>query len=579
MSRTRLGAALAAGVLVAGTATWGELTSANGPGREIAELHAAGCLSFIAVGVLAWSRRPQSRVGLLMWAVGMAWFIGDLRLLPSSLAFTVGDMEGGLYVAVLGHLVLAYPGGRLRGPLDRTVVGVAYLWASLGNLLPEAFWALPAPPCDCAHNLLGWRVDTGQHVFAGSAHQVVNAALALIVFAVLVGHWRAATPAGRRTLAPVTWASGPMLVAVVWLQTVGIVGSSTWLETLLPYVVPIALMTLPFSLLLGMVRTSLTQLAVGRLVVELGDARPADSLGDVLAGAFHDPSLELVYWIEETGEYVDRDGVAVPLPEPGSARSATLLERRGRPVAAMLHDPSLREDPALMQTVAATASLALENERLDAAVKAQLAEVRASRARIVAAADASRRRIERDLHDGAQQRLVNVSLGLRMARDQARAAGCDDVLGILDGTAEQLRGALAELRELAAGIHPTILTEAGLGPALQAIAERSAIPLEVRCTCDERLPTDVEAAAYFVVSEALANIGKHAAAEHAVANVTRVNGHLRVEVLDDGRGGADPARGSGLRGLADRIAALDGRLAIVSPPQGGTRLIAEIPCA
>ena len=578
MIRARHAAALAAGATVAAVATWGHVVTGDTP-DVVTELHAVGGLSFIAVGVLAWARRPQSRVGLLMWAVGLTWFLGDLRLLPSSAAYTVGDMEDGLYFALVGHLVLSFPSGRLRGGLDRAVVAVAYLWASLGNVVPEVFWAPPAPPCDCAHNLLAVRIDPGRYVFAGSAHQVVNAALAVVVFAVLVRHWRAATPAGRHALAPVTWASGPILLAVVSLQTVGIIGSSRTLGTVLPYVVPIALMTLPFFLLIGIVRTSLVQLAVGRLVVELGDVRPTDNLRDVLAGAFHDPSLELVYWIEETAEYVDRDGVAVPLPERGSARTATLLERRGRPVAALLHDPSLGEDPTLMQTVAATASLALENEHLDAAVKAQLAEVRASRTRIVAAADASRRRIERDLHDGAQQRLVNVALGLRMARDQIRASDSDEVLGLLDGTAEQLRCALAELRELASGIHPTILTEAGLGPALQSLAERSAIPLEVRCTCDGRLPADVEAAAYFLVSEALANIGKHAGAEHAVASVARVNGHLRVEVLDDGRGGADPTRGSGLRGLADRIAALDGRLTIVSPPQGGTRLIAEIPCA
>jgi signal transduction histidine kinase len=231
------------------------------------------------------------------------------------------------------------------------------------------------------------------------------------------------------------------------------------------------------------------------------------------------------------------------------------------------------------ESLAEAAAIARENRRLDATVREQLAEVRASRTRIVAAADAARRRIERDLHDGAQQRLVNVALGLRMARDQLGTEAPGTLLGTLEDTAEQVRLALAELRDLATGIHPTLLTEAGLAPALESIAERSPVPLEVRCEPGQRLPGDVEAAAYYVVSEAVANVSKHAHARRAVVTVARDGGRVRVEVADDGVGGADASRGSGLGGLADRVAALDGRLDVVSPAAGGTRVVAEIPCA
>ena len=235
--------------------------------------------------------------------------------------------------------------------------------------------------------------------------------------------------------------------------------------------------------------------------------------------------------------------------------------------------------PYVIPIAAMAVPLGLLAHLVHESTEEQLAEVRASRARIVAAADAARRRIERDLHDGAQQRLVNVAMGLRTARDQVPVTAPSTLVATLEDTAEQVRLALAELRDLATGIHPTLLTEAGLAPALHSIAERSPVPLEVRCARHQRLPGDVEAAAYYVVSEAVANVSKHAHAQRAVVTVVRERGRLCVEVADDGVGGADPTHGSGLGGLADRVAALDGRLRVVSPAGGGTTVVAEIPCA
>lgn len=213
---------------------------------------------------------------------------------------------------------------------------------------------------------------------------------------------------------------------------------------------------------------------------------------------------------------------------------------------------------------------------LDAALRERLEELRASRARLVQAGDAERRRLERDLHDGAQSRLVGLALLLSTARTRADPDG--EVAALLDRAREELQTSLAELRELARGIHPAVLTEHGLEPALHALVSRAPVPVTVEADGEERLPGPVESAAYFVVSEALANVAKYAQATHASVTVRRLNGRVYVDVADDGVGGADATQGSGLRGLADRVAALDGTLSLESPAGQGTRLHAEIPC-
>jgi signal transduction histidine kinase len=296
---------------------------------------------------------------------------------------------------------------------------------------------------------------------------------------------------------------------------------------------------------------------------------------ELLAESLGDHSVAIAYWLPDREMFVDEVGRRVELPDPASGRAWTAVERDGRPVAAIVHDAALDTTSELVQAAAAASSLAIDNERLKADLRARVEELRVSRLRIVEATDAARRRIERDLHDGAQQQLVALALELRLLK--ARAKDRDDLVGLVDGLSERLANALAELRELARGIHPTILSDQGLAPAIEALAGRTPVPVSAAVEFDDRLPEPVEAAAYFLVAEALTNVVKYAEATAVEVSVRRENGALVVDVADDGRGGVDVGAGSGLRGLQDRLAAVDGAMDIDSPPGGGTRLRARIP--
>jgi signal transduction histidine kinase len=314
----------------------------------------------------------------------------------------------------------------------------------------------------------------------------------------------------------------------------------------------------------GILWSRLRRPEASELVVDL-QAQTAATLRERLARALGDPTLEVAYRLGD-GRYVDAEGRPVELPRDPD-RAVTPVTAGGVEVAALVHDPALLDEPALVESVRATAALVLENERLAAEVRSQLAEVRASRGRIVAAADGERLRIERNLHDGAQQRLVTLSVALGLEASHADPAAADEV--------EQ---AIAELRELARGIHPTLLRDEGLQAAVEALARRAPLPVSVQSTVTGRLPDPAELAAYFVVSEALTNVVKHASATQASVLLEREPGLLRVTVADDGAGGARMTAGSGLAGLRDRLDALDATLAIASPPGQGTTIRAELPC-
>jgi signal transduction histidine kinase len=339
----------------------------------------------------------------------------------------------------------------------------------------------------------------------------------------------------------------------------------------------VAFATVPFTLLAALLRSRTYRAeVVGQLVERLGQVLGPDAVRDALAQALDDPSLEIAYWVPEREGYVDGSGRTVAHGGQVNGRVWTEIARDDRPLAAIIHDPELSEEPGLVSATGAAVALALERERLAAALHSHVHEVRASRARIVQAGDEARRGIERDLHDGAQQRLVSLLLNVKLAR---RGVNVGQGAGLLDDVEHELGQALVELRALASGILPPALSDHGLEAAVQELAGRSPVKVAIAGLPDQRLPPAVEVAAYFVIAEALANVAKHARATAATVRVGALDGRVCVEVSDDGIGGASTAGGSGLRGLTDRVDALDGRLMVTSSPGEGTIVRAELPCA
>jgi PAS domain S-box-containing protein len=782
--------------------------------------------SFILGGLLAWVRRPDNRFGPLLIAVGLTVFIGALGASNSSLPFTVGYVFGGLFIAVFIHALMAFPRGYLETRIVYAIVAVAYLALTVGSLVASFFDDVSRDCADCPSNAF-LIVDSPTAVTAIDAVLIAVGVPALLAaLYVFRRRWCAAPAPLKRLLLPVYLTAGATLVLLGIGLVVGSFSESG--GRLVSWIVTFTFAAVPLAFIVGLLGGRLARGGVGQLVLELGQAHAPGELREALARALGDPTLRLAYWIPETASFADLDGSPVELPEGRGEQLATLVERDGRPVAALIHHRSLEDDPLFVEAVAAAAALALENERrlvalrkaqariqalvdafpdlifrmsrdgeyleykgkpedlavppeqligakaheilpLDVAdqlvsgiqraidtgevvtgeytleldgvprdfearivkagdeavligrefternrAQAELArlhaelqqrhrdlqherdfistvvdtapsllclttpggyilrfntslerlsgrrdddlvrghafwevfiapeereavrramenvraqggrvelestwitvageprrvtwsttpllddkghprllvsgmditerklqedELRRSRARLVEASDVERRRLERNLHDGAQQRLVSLSLMLRLA--QARVENDSEQADRLLGQAsDELAQALEELRELARGIHPAVLSDRGLGAALEALVSRTPLPVELELV-EARLPEPVEAAAYYVVSEALANVAKYAEASSVAVSIASVNGHAVVEIADDGVGGADPAKGSGLSGLVDRVEALDGRLEVESPPGKGTRIRVEIPC-
>jgi signal transduction histidine kinase len=530
-------------------------------------------LAFLGTGLYAWWRRPDNRVGALMTVVGCVWFVSALAEADNPTVFTIGVWLNSLYIAALVHMLVAFPTGRVEGRLERAVV--TGVWAAV-LLIPLAIMVFRRDldfPGDEPQHVLLLSDKPGLADVIDAVGNLAALALASGLAVILVRRWRQASAVARQALSPVLGTGAVFAVGLFVVFAFDLAGASN--DTIqVVFLLPAAcLVALPFAFLVGLGRARYTSAgAVSELVARLNASSP--SLRDALAAALGDPSLRLVFRRADRDEWVDADGHRVELP-PG----ATPVERDGEPIGAIVHDPSLSEQPDLVRAAANAAALALENERLAAELRARVAEVEESRSRLLTAGLAERRRLERDLHDGAQQRLVALALQLGLARARAGAGDSDGAARMLDDARNELSQALEELRELARGIHPAVLTDRGLVPALEALADRAPVPVAFDALPEERLPADVEAAAYFVVAESLTNVAKYAAAHEAHVRVMRRNGHAVVEVADDGVGGARPTGGTGLRGLADRLAALDGVLEVSSPPGSGTTVRATIPCA
>jgi signal transduction histidine kinase len=541
-----------------GTPTWTEIVN-----------RAAGG-SFIVCGLIVWQRRPDSRTGLWMTATGFL-YLGPqlLEEIDTSVAYTIGELFAVVWLVPFGALVLGYPTGRLTTPADRIPVAVF----AFGTTVMQLVWLLFLPADGYDNVLMIWS-DAGAADAIDTTQRAINSTAGAAVGVIALARWWRAAPALRRLLLPVL--AGGIAAAVLAGQAYYRLLAGEWMRPTFE-ITSVVLFLIPLAFLVGALRAQMARAGMADLVVALHRAPDAKGLGAVLARTLRDPSLELVYWLPGFETYVDDEGKPVALPAEGSNRVATPVLHDGEPVAALVHDAALTYERELLDVVCAAADVALERRRLHAELESRVEELAGSRARIVEAGDAARRRIERDLHDGAQQRLVSLAIALRLTEDRIK----DDpetAATLVAAARREVSESLEELRELARGIHPAVL-EHGLDAALRSLATRSQTPVLVDVELGERLPGPVELAAYFVACEGLANVGKYAQASEATICVRRDDDVAVIEISDDGVGGADAASGSGLRGLADRVEALGGRLSVSSPAGSGTTLAAELPLA
>ena len=564
---------------------------ANAPWIEIAGYELVG-LSYIVAGTIAWLRRADNLIGPAILVTGITSFIPVFVRVPIPAVTSVAFAFAWLTNLFAAFVLLAYPSGRFFSGAARLVFWVALV----GTVIPiigqlflldtgSDFSTATGPSplsygCDCPNPF----VLVPDDVLYGAAMlvaRVLTVLVAVLVLILIVRRWSGATAARRRQLVPVVFAGA--VGAAAFAIDLSAFYTSNGEQPILA-VTSVALVlgraAVPIGFLLGLVRTQFDWSLVGRLVVELGGAPSPERIEAMVGSTLHDPSVQIGYWSPADRAFMDSAGRRIE-PVATAKRAVAMVERNAQSMAVIVHDPALLEDPGLVASVSAAVGLALENQSLTAELQTQLDEVRASRARIVSAADAERARLERDIHDGAQQRLLALMIELRIAREAVGEDPNSELVPRLDRAMASLRSATDELRELARGVRPAILADAGLGPAVRTLAERSSCPVELSIDLTGRLDAAVESAAYFVVAESLANVVRHASATVARVAISTESDPDRivVAVTDDGVGGASVDRGSGIRGLKDRVEALGGQLAVDSRAGSGTRIRVELPCA
>ncbi|HLJ04526.1 MAG TPA: histidine kinase [Solirubrobacteraceae bacterium] len=569
-------AGMAAGIAAVWLAAHGPSGRPTEPGPVLTLLVGA---SLLGSGLASWRARPENRLGPLMVATSFGWFAGLLTEAPGQALATIGTAIQYVWIAGFIVLILSFPSGRLERRVDRSLVAATLFLTTAFPIVAMLYGTGPGLRCpSCPHNPLDVFHDNTVSDHLLGLQRALGGVVIVIAMAVLARRWLRASAPRRREVTPVLVAGGATLVTLTATIVHDLVGdplgslpATIWFYTTA---------TLPVAILAVFLRRRLARGGVAGLVVQLGESSgPAADLRDALSRALGDPSLELAFWYSAEDRYVSADGRPLALPgEPDTDRAATFVERDGQPIAVVLHDRALEHNAELVQSVCAAAGLALENERLHAELRARLAELQASRARLVEATDTERRRIERDLHDGTQQRLVSIAMSLGLL--ESRLPGEPGAAAPLVREArEALAAALQELRELTQGIHPPLLAERGLSAALEELCRRAPLPARAEIALERRFSDQIESAAYFFTSEALTNAAKHSHATEIAVTARCEGPTLVIEVADDGIGAAVIGGGSGLRGLADRVEALSGTMTLSSPPGRGTTLRAEIPCA
>lgn len=534
----------------------------------IAELGAGW--SIAAAGLVFWDRHRRNRCGPLLVAAGFAWFLPEWTIpgVGTAFGFTAGLIGVAACAPLVGHATLVYPNGRLRSPFERLAVAVAYGGGVvLLGILPATVFDPQAGGCfQCSRNLA--LVHGSAPLYNTFEHYGLRIGIGWLAALAILLAWRLARASRASALlaAPVALPALAYLVLVLWdfQHSLGrdFLGNDQGFDARTWRLEALALVVVALGVAWGLGRERRARGAVAKLVVELGRAPRPGALRDALAGTLGDPTLALAYRRANGEEYVNASGVAVDVA-PGPGQTLTPLLRGDTVVAALVHDARLGDRPGLVEEVVSAARLALQNEQLQAEVRAQIEDLRASRARIVETADAERRRLERDLHDGAQQRIVALSLGLQLLRSQLGPEPDPDREARLTAAQTTLQQGLAELRELAHGIYPAVLGDEGLAVALETLAEQADVPIRLEALAEGRFPAAVENAAYFTIVEAIKG------APDASVWVEHRDGRLVVRVRSSTQA-AEPERTE----IADRVGALDGRLTAVD---GEIR--AEIPCA
>jgi signal transduction histidine kinase len=541
-------------------------------------------VAFVVGGIGAWRLTRQARLGTACLLGAVAWQMGTLAMSTrdSSVTFVLGAISG-YHELALAFLLVAYPTGVLSGRASRLVVAVLAGGLLAGTVVRLTMVQPDEWGCiDCPHNPFALATDEAAFVSAQDWVGRLLGGTVLAIAVITIGRWVSRSVPARRAAGVLPFAGA------VWAL---LYAQDTWLrpiDTLVIddptafYVLAAARGAIPLGVVSGLTWVRLRQSRLADLFAGVDEGVRRDELEPALRSVLGDPGVELWWSVAGRGGFARSarpEDVRVSI-EPGRDQVVTVLHANdGDALGLLRHDASLLDDDRFATSVRSAVRLIADHDRLAAQVRDQLDEVRASRSRILAAAASERARLERDLHDGSQQRLVGLALQLRMAQaivDEDQSPALAQALAL---ATKELAEAIADLRELARGIHPVALTDGGLPAALPLLADRTPIPATISIEIEARLAPEIESTLYFVAAEALTNVVKHADAHSCTVDLRHADGAAVLTVTDDGRGGAEGRSGGGLLGLRDRVEAVGGSLSIVSDPDRGTSLIAAVPAS
>ena len=542
----------------------------------------------IAVGLYRLAREPADAFARALVAAGAMWSLTTLAASHNSTAYSIGRVSVWLVEPALVFLILAFPHGRVEAVAHRRLLA-AVVALAVTLYVPTALLAPfpePTPWTNCGTHCPA-NAFQATHATDAIVHDVVRPAreaLATILFAAvaiaLLRRRRREGAVLRRTLMPVVWVALGRTVGLGGYYIARTADPTSWITDVLGWLFVLSLPLITLSFVAGMLMDRLfVAEALERLTRRLSSRPSAPELRDILADALRDPALEMRFFVPESeSQWVEENGWPAPPPHAGPSRATTQVTADGEVLAAIIHDRELTRDRALLVGISSYAITALENRDLVARLRASLHDLGESRARLAKAADDERRRIERNLHDGAQQRLVALQIKLALLAEQLESRSPEDAdqLHVLE---REIDVTLDEVRRLGHGLFPALLTDRGLSDALHAVARTAGIPTTIDARLSRRYSREAESAVYFACVEALQNVTKHARGATSVSISVTGNGRLQFDVQDNGAGfdRTTTRDGAGLSNMRDRVEALGGELVVTSRRGRGTRVVGTVP--